>query len=47
MKVPSLKLQAPDKSQTPGSNAFITVARLLSFGFWSFSGTWSLGFGAS
>jgi hypothetical protein len=43
---PNHKLQTPEKLQGPSSNARVP-AKLLGVGAWSFSGSWSLGFGVS
>jgi hypothetical protein len=46
MKAPNVKLQAPNKFQTPISNFLTKISALIGFEFWSFSGAWSVGFGA-
>src|ERR1043166_1297326 len=48
-KAPNPKLQTPKKSQAPNSKSQKPGAppRRLELGIWSFSGAWSLGFGAS
>jgi hypothetical protein len=43
-KAPNANIQAPNKHQAPNLNT--TATAILEFGFWMFSGAWSLRFGA-
>src|SRR5947209_830048 len=45
-EAPSSKSQPPEKLQSANSKPTAVARECLRFGFWNFSGTWSLDFGA-